>query len=160
MEPMDQPQADDVLAAWAPAGMGRIVVVLGRGVVIHKAIVSAKAGAVGVAQGVTAGASVALGNAGGAVVAASGANSVYGSPFIEKVLRNGVEGLLASSRMTLLPWDEIVSADYRKLFLGRGRMIIRTKDGNHKLKFLQKTYVAGDPQGVFAHFLGQQFTAG
>ncbi|OKK23378.1 hypothetical protein AMK09_08935 [Streptomyces sp. CB02488] len=45
MEPMGQPQADDVLAAWAPAGMGHIVVVLGRGVVIHKAIVSGKAGA-------------------------------------------------------------------------------------------------------------------
>lgn len=158
MEPMDQPQADDVLAAWAPAGMGRIVVVLGRGVVIHKAIVSGKAGAVGVARGVTAGASVALG--GGAAVAASGPNSVYGSPFIEKVLRNGVEGLLASPRKTLVPWDEIVSADYRKLFLGRGRMTIRTRDGEHKLKFLQNTYVAGDPQRVFAHFLGQQFTAG
>uniref|UniRef100_A0AAU2VHT1 Uncharacterized protein n=1 Tax=Streptomyces sp. NBC_00008 TaxID=2903610 RepID=A0AAU2VHT1_9ACTN len=155
---MGRSQDNDVLAAWAPAGMGRIVVVLGRGVVIHKAIVSGKAGAVGVAQGVTTGASVALG--GGAVVAASGTNSVYGSPFIEKVLRNGVEGLLASSRMTLVPWGEIVAAEYRKLVLGRGRMIIRTGGGEHKLKFLQNTYVAGDPQSVFAHFLGRRFTAG
>ncbi|MFF3171362.1 hypothetical protein ACFVQ0_02000 [Streptomyces sp. NPDC057900] len=155
---MDRPHDDDVLAAWAPAGMGRIVVVLGRGIVIHKAIVSGRAGAAGVAQGVTAGASVALG--GSAVGAASGTNSVYGSPFIEKVLRNGVEGLLASSRMTLVPWDEIVSAEYRKLPLGRGRMIIRTGDTEHKLKFLQNTYVAGDPRGVFAQFLGRKFTAG
>jgi hypothetical protein len=154
MEPMDQPQADDVLAAWAPAGKGRIVVVLGRGVVIHKAIVSGKAGAIGVARGVSAGAGVALGNAGGAAL-----DAAYGSPFIEKALRNGVEGLLASPRKTLVPWDEIVSAEYRKLFLGRGRMIIRTKDAEHKLKFLQNTYVAGDPHDVFAHFLGERFTA-
>lgn len=146
-----------VLAGWAPAGMGRIVVVLGQGVVIHKAVVSGKAGAVGIAQGAATGAGVALGSMGGAA-AASQLTAVYGNPFLEKVLRNGVDGLLASPRKILLPWAEIVSAEYRALMLGRGRMIIRTGSDEHTLKFLQNTQVAGDPQGVFTHFLGARFT--
>jgi len=153
-----QPPSDEVLAAWAPAGMGRIVVLLGQGVVIHKTIVSGKAGAIGIAQGVSTGAGVALGAAGAGVAGAARLNELYGSPFIEKVLRNGVDGLLASPRKTLVHWDEIVSAEYRKLFLGRGRMLIRTKGAEHKLKFLQNTYVAGDPQAIFDHFLGDRFT--
>ncbi|QWF84257.1 hypothetical protein [Amycolatopsis sp. CA-230715] len=152
------PRADAVLTAWAPAGKGRIVVVLGQGVVIHKAIVSGKAGAIGIAQGVGLGAGVALGVAGAAIVGAARANEIYGSPFIEKVLRNGVDGLLASPRKVLVRWDRIVSAEYRKLALGRGRMIIRTGDGEHVLKFLQNTYVAGNPSAVFAHFLADRFT--
>lgn len=158
MESMKRPQADAVLAAWAPAGKGRIVVVLGQGVVIHRAIVSAKAGAIGIAQGVSLGAGVALGAAGGAIAGAARANEIYGSPFIEKVLRNGVDGLLASPRKTFVRWDQIISAEYRKLILGRGRMIIRTSDGESALKFLQNTYVAGDPAAVFAHFLADRFT--
>lgn len=106
------------------------------------------------------GAGVSLGNGGGGAVRASRSGSAYGSPFVEKVLRNGVEDLLASSRKTLVPWDEIVSAEYRTPFAGRGRMNIRTKDGRRKLMFLQNTYVAGDPRDVFAHFLGRRFTAG
>jgi len=157
---MEQPPTDQVLAAWAPAGMGRIVVVLGQGVVIHKAIVSGKAGAIGIAQGVSTGAGVALGAAAAGIRGAASLNDLYGSPFIEKVLRDGVDGLLASPRKTLVRWDEIASAEYRRLFLGRGRMTIRTKEAEHRLKFLQNTYVAGDPQAVFAHVLGDRFTDG
>lgn len=158
MESMDKPQADAVLAAWAPAGKGRIAVVLGQGVVIHKAVVSGKAGAIGIAQGVSLGAGVALGAAGGAIVGAARASEIYGSPFVEKVLRNGVDGLLASPRKIFVRWDQIISAEYRKLILGRGRLIIRTSDSEHVLKFLQNTYVAGDPSAVFAHFLADRFT--
>ncbi|MEO7016358.1 MAG: hypothetical protein ABI067_07425 [Leifsonia sp.] len=158
MESTVDPQAVEVLSAWAPAGMGRIVVVLDQGVVIHKAVVSGKAAATGIAQGVSIGAGVAFGAVGGAIAGAASANEIYGSPFIEKVLRNGVEGLLASPRKAFVSWDQIVSADYRKLFLGRGRLVIRTADEEHALKFLQNTYVAGDPQAVFAHFLGSRFT--
>ncbi|MFI7679004.1 hypothetical protein [Actinophytocola sp. NPDC049390] len=158
MESVERPQPDVVLAAWAPAGMGRIVVVLGQGVVIHKAVVSGKAGAIGIAQGVGLAAGVSLGAAGGAIVGAARVNEIYGSPFVEKVLRNGVDGLLASPRKTLVRWDQIISAEYRKLVLGRGRMTIRTSDGEHVLKFLQNTYVAGDPSAVFAHFLAGRFT--
>ena len=154
---MGQRAADEVYAAWAPAGMGRIVVLLTRGVVIHKMIVSGEAGAIGIAQGVAAGTAMTFGTTVG-IEATSAMNSIYGSPFIEKVLRNGVEGLLASPRKTLVLWDDIVSAEYRKLFLGRGRLTIRTREGEHTLKFLQNTYVAGDPQAVFAHFLGGRFT--
>lgn len=157
------PQDDVVLAAWAPAGSGRIVVVLGQGVVIHKVVVSGKAGAIGVAQGLAGSAGGAIGGAvGGAaadvIAGAAGTDELYGSPFIEKVLRDGVPGLLASPRKTLVRWDEIVSAEYRRLPLGRARMFVRTGDEEYKLKFLQNTYVAGDPCAVFAHFLAGRFT--
>lgn len=158
MEPVGRPRDDAVLAGWAPAGKGRIVVVLGQGVVIHKAIVSGKAGAVGIARGVTLGAGVAMGAAGGALIGAAAATDITGSPFLAKVLRNGVDGLLASPRKTLVRWDQIVSAEYRRLMLGRARMIIRTADGDQVLKFLQNTYVAGDPAAIFGHFLGPRFT--
>ncbi|RIJ70223.1 hypothetical protein D1871_19065 [Nakamurella silvestris] len=143
---MDQTRADEVLAGWAPAGLGRIVVVLGQGVVIHRAVVSGAAGATGVAQGVASAAGV------------SGGSVVSGSPFLQKVLRNGVEGLLASPRMTLVLWDRITSAEYRRLRFGRARMTIRTSNGEHTLKFLQNTYIAGDPAAVFARRLGSRFT--
>jgi len=155
---MEKPQSDAVLAAWAPAGKGRIVVVLGQGVVIHKAVVSGKAGAIGIARGLSVGAGVALGAAGGVIAGAARASEIDGSPFLEKVLRNGVDGLLASPRKTLVRWDEVTSAEYRKLILGRGRMTIRTSDGEHTLKFLQNTHVVGDPAAVFAHFLAGRFT--
>lgn len=159
MDPMKKPSSNEVLAGWAPAGMGRIVVVLGQGVVIHKVVVSGKAAAIGVAQGVGVGAAGALGGGvEGAINGAARLNEVYGSPFLQKVLRNGVDGLLASPRKTLVRWDEITSAEYRQLMLGRGRMFIRTNEGEHTLKFLQNTYVAGDPAAVFAHFLGSRFT--
>jgi hypothetical protein len=155
---MEQVRDDAVLAAWAPAGMGRIVVVLGQGVVIHKAIVSGKAGAIGIARGVAAGAGSALGGVTGAIVGAASPADLKGSPFIEKVLRNGVDGLLASPRMTLLPWPEITSAAHRTLILGRARMSIHTSTTSYELKFLQTTYTAGDPTAVFTHFLGPRFT--
>ncbi|GAA3525824.1 hypothetical protein GCM10022222_05930 [Amycolatopsis ultiminotia] len=154
MEPTERPPADAVLAAWAPAGMGRIVVVLGRGVVIHQAIVSGKAGAIALLQGVGIGAGVALGT----IVGAAHADELYGSPFIEKVLRNGVDGLLTSPRKTFVGWDRIISAEYRKLVAGRGRMTIRTTEGEHVLKVLQNTHVAGDPSAVFGYFLSGRFT--
>lgn len=84
MEPMDKSRTDEVLAGWAPAGMGRIVVLLGQGVVIHKAVVSAAA-----------------------LDRARFNNGIEGSPFLRKVLRNGVDGLLASPRQTLVRWDQI-----------------------------------------------------
>lgn len=155
---MEQVQDDAVLAAWAPAGMGRIVVVLGRGVVIHKAVVSGKAAAVGIAQGVAGAAGNALGGVTGAIAGAAAPADLQRSPFIEKVLRNGVPGLLASPRMTLIPWPDITSAHYRKLLLGRARMSIHTTTTSHELKFLQNTHVAGDPSAVFAHFLLGRFT--
>lgn len=125
---------NEVLAVWAPAGSGRIVVVLGQGVVIHKWIV----------------AWMALLSRGG---------GDYGNAFIEKVLRNGVDGLLASPRKTLVPWNQIISAEYRKLAMGRARMIIRTADQEYTLKFLQNSSVEGDPVAVFAQYLGARFTA-
>ncbi|MFT4082629.1 MAG: hypothetical protein QM638_08590 [Nocardioides sp.] len=159
MESPNQPGENDVLAAWAPAGMGRIVVVLGQGVVIHKAIVSGKAGAAGVARGVGGALGGAIGGAiAGVVTGTATADELNRSPFIQKVLRNGVDGLLASPRKTLVRWDEIGSAEYRKLMLGRARMFLRTKDAEFTLKFLQNTHVAGDPRAVFAHCLGSRFT--
>ena len=102
---------------------------------IHKAVVSLEA----VVEGVTH-------------------HGIGGSPFLRTVLGDGVDGLLASPRMTLVHWDQITAAEYRRRILGRGPMTIRTADGEHKLRFLQNTQVTGDPSAVFAHFLGSRFT--
>lgn len=116
-----RPSDDEVLAGWAPAGRGRIVVVLGQGVVIHKAVISGRAAAAGIARGVGAGAGAAVGAAGGGLVGAASTAQIDGSPFLAKVLRDGVPGLLASPRMTVVRWEQIVSARCHWLRFGRGR---------------------------------------
>jgi hypothetical protein len=158
MTSASQPEPDAVLAAWAPAGRGRIVVILGQGVVIHPVIVSGKAAAVGIMQGLMIGSGVALGVP-SLVAGAATSGELYGSPFIAKVLKDGVDGLLASPRITLVRWDEIVSARYRSLMLRRGRLTIRTSDDTYVLKFLSNTYRAGDAPAVFAHLLNARFIA-
>lgn len=153
--PQTQP-ADGVLAAWAPAGMGKIVVLVDRGVVIHKAVVSGKAGA----KKLPGAAGGALGGAIGGVAAGASVKHNPNRHFIEKVLRNGVDGLLASKRAKVIPWDSITGVEHQQKKLGRGKLVIKTTSGDHKLKFLMETHVEGDPQSVFKQRLGDRYTTG
>ncbi len=127
--------APEILALAAPVGGNRTLVVLNRGVVMHRASLADK-------------------------VAMSPSTLIGRAPaaLIRRALRGGVDGLLASPRATLFRWDEITSASYRAKALGRGLLTLTAGAEVTQAKFVVETVRDGDPIEVIAHFLGDRFT--
>lgn len=127
--------ATEVLAVAAPVGSNRTLVVLGQGVVLRRANMADK---------FAMAPSTLIGRAPAAL--------------IKRALKEGVDGLLASPRTTLIRWDQITGASYRSKALGRGLLTLTTSAGEMTAKFVVETVSDGDPVEVIAHFLGDRFT--